>query len=41
MQDDDPCFGFYNQNWNVFYIERGKKLEPKFSTKDKNVAIQY
>lgn len=39
--DDVHCLGFENQYWIVYYIERGQKSNPIFSTKDKEVAIRY
>ena len=41
MKDDVHCLGFYDRNWTVYYIERGIKSKPIFSTKDKDVAIAY
>ncbi len=41
MKDDVHCLEFDNQKWTVYYIERGIKSKPIFSTKDKDVAIAY
>ena len=41
MKDDVHSLGFYDRNWTVYYIERGIKSKPIFSTKDKDVAIAY
>ena len=41
MKDDVHCLGFENQNWKVYYTERGIKSKPIFSTADKDVAMAY
>lgn len=41
MKDDVHCLEFDNQNWTVYYTERGIKSKPIFSTKDKDIAIAY
>ncbi|MEO5911759.1 MAG: hypothetical protein ABIP95_12790 [Pelobium sp.] len=41
IPDDVHCLGFDNNNWTVYYIERGKKSTPIFSTTDKELAIKY
>ena len=41
MQDDVHRLGFDGSIWEVYYIERGKKSQPIFSTTDKNAAIKY
>lgn len=39
--DDVHCLGFDKQNWTIYYIERGQKSAPVFSTKDKDEAIKF
>ncbi|MBK8521968.1 MAG: hypothetical protein IPL54_14240 [Chitinophagaceae bacterium] len=39
--DDVYCLGFDNQNWSVYYIERGQKSKPVFTTQDKMDAINF
>ena len=39
--DDVHCLGFDNQNWTVYYIERGQKSDPIFSTQDKEDAMKF
>ncbi|MGX7688158.1 hypothetical protein ACWA1C_13425 [Flectobacillus roseus] len=39
--DDVHCLGFDNQIWTVYYIERGQKSNPIFSTNDKDAAIKF
>lgn len=39
--DDVHCLGFDNQNWTVYYLERGQKSSPIFTTKDKDTAIKF
>ncbi|WP_026976836.1 hypothetical protein [Flavobacterium tegetincola] len=41
MKNDVHCLGFDNQNWTVYYTERGIKSKPIFSTADKEVAMAY
>ncbi|MGL5888265.1 MAG: hypothetical protein ACRC3B_00180 [Bacteroidia bacterium] len=41
IQDDVTCLGFNNPYWEVYYIERGQKSKPKFSTTNKKEAIDY
>ncbi len=39
--DDVYCLGFDNQNWSIYYIERGQKSKPVFTTHDKMEAINF
>lgn len=39
--DDVHCLGFDNQNWTIYYIERGQKSDPIFLTKEKEEAIKF
>ena len=39
--DDVYVLGLNNGNWEVSYIERGKKRAPTFSSPDKNDAINF
>lgn len=39
--DDVECLGLNNGKWEVYYIERGQKSNPIFSTIDKDEAIKF
>jgi hypothetical protein len=39
--DDVHCLGFNNPNWEVYYIERGQKSEPIFSSTNEEEAINF
>ncbi len=39
--DDVHCLGFTNPNWEVYYIERGQKSEPIFSSTNEEEAIKF
>ncbi len=39
--DDVHCLGFNNPNWEVYYIERGQKSEPIFSSTNEEEAIKF
>ncbi|MBK6833594.1 MAG: SPOR domain-containing protein [Bacteroidetes bacterium] len=39
--DDVHCLGFNNPNWEVYYIERGQKSEPIFSSTNEEEAIRF
>lgn len=39
--DDVHCLGFNNPNWEVYYIERGQKSEPIFSSTNEEDAIKF
>lgn len=40
-QDDVECLGLNNGIWEVYYIERGQKSRPSFTTDNMQEAIQY
>ena len=39
--DDVECLGLNNGKWEIYYIERGQKSSPIFSTIDKDEAIKF
>jgi len=39
--DDVHCLGFNNPNWEVYYLERGQKSEPIFSSTNEEEAIKF
>lgn len=39
--DDVHCLGLENNLWTVYYIERGHKSEPIFSSNSKSEAIEF
>lgn len=41
QSDDVECLGLNNGLWEIYYIERGEKSTPIFSTPNKDEAIRY
>ncbi|ASB50427.1 hypothetical protein [Alkalitalea saponilacus] len=41
INDDVECLGLHNGIWEVYYIERGQKSKPSFTTTEKDKAIKY
>ena len=41
IDDDVECLGLQNGIWEVYYIERGQKSNPSFTSTDKEEAINY
>ena len=39
--DDVHCLGFNNVNWELYYVERGQKSEPIFSSTNEEEAIKF